>query len=205
MTTPLIWRYATKKYDTTKKISEQDLQTLLEAVRLTPTSYGLQPFKVLLVETTEVREALKSQSWNQPQTTDASHFLVFAANNEITNRYVDDFLQRTASARNRELSELKGYGDFVKSKISQLSPEQISNWNAKQAYIAMGFLLYQAALMQIDATPMEGLDPKAYDKILNLTDHHTVFAVALGYRSEEDSLQHAGKVRKSTNELIEKV
>jgi nitroreductase len=203
MTTPLHWRYATKKYDTAKKISEQDLNALLESVRLTPTSYGLQPFKVILVESQTVREELKTHSWNQPQTTDASHFLVFAANKLITDSDVDDFLKRTATTRQRELSELQGYGDFVKSKVSQLNPEQISNWNGKQAYIAMGFLLYQAAIMQIDATPMEGLDPKAYDRILNLTDHQTVFAVALGYRSQDDTLQHASKVRKTAAEIIE--
>lgn len=205
MTSALHWRYATKKYDPSKKISDQDLNTLLESVRLSPSSYGLQPFKVILVESPEIREQLKAHSWNQTQTTEASHFLVFAANKQLPDTDIDSHIERTAKTRERAISELKGYGDFVKSKVQLLNSDEIANWNAKQAYIAMGFLLFQAALLEIDATPMEGLDPTAYDAILDLTDHHTDFSVALGYRSEEDSLQHAAKVRKTAQELIEKV
>lgn len=205
MTSALHWRYATKKFDPSRKISEQDLSILLESVRLSPSSYGLQPFKVILVESPEIREQLKAHSWNQTQTTEASHFLVFAANKQLADTDIDSHIERTAKTRERAISELKGYGDFVKSKVQLLNSDEIANWNAKQAYIAMGFLLFQAALLEIDATPMEGLDPAAYDAILGLTDHHTAFAVAVGYRSEEDSLQHAGKVRKTAKELIEKV
>jgi nitroreductase len=205
MTSALHWRYATKRYDSSRKISEQDLTTLLESIRLSPSSYGLQPFKVILIENPDIREQLKAHSWNQTQTTEASHFLVFAASKLLPDSEIDSHIERTAKTRQRAVSELQGYGDFVKSKVHLLSSDEIANWNAKQAYIAMGFLLFQAALLEIDATPMEGLDPTAYDAILNLSDHQTVFAVALGYRSEEDSLQFAKKVRKAANELIEKV
>jgi nitroreductase len=205
MTSALHWRYATKRYDSSRKISEQDLTTLLESIRLSPSSYGLQPFKVILIENPDIREQLKAHSWNQTQTTEASHFLVFAASKLLPDSEIDSHIERTAKTRQKAVSELQGYGDFVKSKVHLLSSDEIANWNAKQAYIAMGFLLFQAALLEIDATPMEGLDPTAYDAILNLSDHQTVFAVALGYRSEEDSLQFAKKVRKAANELIEKV
>lgn len=204
-TAPLLWRYATKKYDPTKKINDQDLQKLLEAIHYAPSSYGLQPFKVLVVESEELRQQLRAHSWNQPQTTDASHFLVFVAKNDIEHVYVDEFVQRTAQTRGLEVEQLGAYGDFMKSKIGELTQEQIATWNAKQAYIAMGFLLFQAALLEIDATPMEGLDAKAYNEILKLDDHHTAFAVALGYRAEDDSLQHAAKVRKPFDEIIEKI
>lgn len=203
MITHLNWRYATKQFDATKKISDADLMILKESIRLTPTSYGLQPFKVIVVENPELRSKLRESSWGQTQITDASHLFVFVAQNSMEAEHIDNYIELAAKTRNIDAESLSGYGDFVKGKIAEISQEKQAIWNAKQVYIALGTLLTTAATLQIDATPMEGLDPKAYDELLGLTDYHTVVVAALGFRAETDGLQHAAKVRKTTEQLFE--
>ena len=160
------WRYATKKFDTTKKVSETDFAILKEAIRLSSSSYGLQPYKVLIIENPELREKLKPASWNQSQITDASHLIVFANDTNIGNQEIDAFIQNMSETRSVPLESIKGYGDFMKSKINELSVEEKSNWTAKQAYLALGNLLNAAAELKIDVTPMEGFDPIIYNEIL---------------------------------------
>jgi len=201
----LNWRYATKQYDTTKKISAEHLDALKTAIQLAPSSYGLQPIKVFVVENPEVRAQLKEKSWGQTQITDASHLFVFAAQKTLTATHIDALVALTAQTRGLAESDLQGYGDFMKNSTAHLTEEQQLAWNTKQAYIALGFLLDEAARLEIDATPMEGFDPAGYNEILGLTDYSAVVVAPVGYRSSEDQLQHAAKVRKSKEELFQTI
>lgn len=203
MITHLNWRYATKQFDATMKISDAELLILKESIRLTPTSYGLQPFKVIVVENPALRAELRTHSWGQSQITDASHLFVFVAQNSMEADHIDDYIDLAAKTRNIDPTSMSGYGNFVKGKIAEISQEKQAIWNAKQAYIALGTLLTTAATLQIDATPMEGFDSNAYDELLGLTDYHTVVVAALGFRAETDPLQHLEKVRKTTEQLFE--
>lgn len=198
------WRYATKKFDATKKISATDLETLKEAIRLSTSSYGLQPYKVFIIENPEIREQLKPASWNQSQITEASHLIVFANYVSLDETILDDYINRISETREIEVENLKGYGDFMKSKILELTPEKQAIWTSKQTYLALGNLLNAAAELAIDVTPMEGFEPEKYNDILQLSAQNlnASLVATIGYRHEEDANQHVKKVRKSKEELF---
>jgi nitroreductase len=200
----LEWRYAVKKFDATKKISDTDLHILKESIRLTPTSYGLQSFQVIDVVSAEIREKLKSHSWNQTQITEASHLFVFTAQKNITSFDVDSYMENVSRTRKIELEHTKAFGNSIKGAISSLTELEFVPWNTKQTYIALGFLLQTAAELRVDATPIEGFDVAAYDEILGLSEKGLTASVicALGYRSVEDKNQFQAKVRKSTTSLF---
>ncbi|TVZ27431.1 nitroreductase [Gillisia sp. Hel_I_86] len=200
----LNWRYATKQFDANKKISSEDLETLLEAIQLTASSYGLQPYEIIVVKDAVLREKLKMVSWNQTQITDASEVIVFANKTYITPAYVDSYLQDIVQTRDLKIEDLQGLKEMLESTILKLNPEDQSAWAAKQAYIALGNLLSAAANMRIDTCPMEGFDVAKYDALLNLKEKGLTTAViaTVGYRSKEDQTQFAAKVRKSKNNLI---
>nr|WP_288932072.1 NAD(P)H-dependent oxidoreductase [uncultured Allomuricauda sp.] len=198
------WRYATKKFDANKRVSEEDLQTLLEATRLSASSYGLQPYHVIVVSDQKVKEQLKPASWGQSQITDASHIIVFASATDFGEELVDDFLENLSNTRNIPMEGLKGYSDFMKSKLMDLPADTKGTWTAKQAYIAFGNLMQAAAELKIDTCPMEGFESDKYNEILGLNGKNlnAVVVLAVGYRSEEDETQHLPKVRKSKEELF---
>lgn len=198
------WRYATKKFDATKKIASEDLETLKEAIRLSTSSYGLQPYKVFIIEDEAIREQLKPASWNQSQITEASQLIVFANYTNLDESTIDNYINRISTTREISAENLQGYGDFMKGKILGLSPEQQSVWTAKQTYLALGNLINAAAELKIDVTPMEGFEPEKYNEILKLNDLHlnASLVATIGYRHEEDSNQHVKKVRKSKEELF---
>lgn len=200
----LKWRYATKKFDPTKKISQEDLDILLDAVSLSASSYGLQPYKVLVVENLEIREQLRPAAWGQSQITDASHLIVFANRTNFGNELVDDYISNVGTTRALPTESLKGYAEFMKSKLLPLSEDSKAVWTAKQTYIALGNLLSAAAFLKIDSCPMEGFDAQKFNEILNLDkmDLNASVLATLGYRSEEDTTQHLKKVRKSRVHLI---
>ena len=201
----LIWRYATKKYDTTKKIPQDQIDILIEALRLSPSSYGLLPFKILMIESAEIREKLKPHSWNQSQITDASHLLVFCSLKEMTDVYIDQHTELVEMTRSLEKGQLQGFANFVKVKVNEKSVFDQSEWNARQSYIALGILMQSCAALRIDATPMEGFEPEKYNEILGLNDKNldATLVCALGYRSEEDTNQHLKKVRKPMTDFLE--
>ena len=201
----LNWRYATKKFDPSQKIKQEDLDTILEALRLVPTSYGLQPLKYLIIEKDTLRSILKEASWNQSQVTDASHLIVICCHIDTTDDDIEKNILLTSETRNIEHGKLAGYGEFVKRTVSQLTLTEKTQWNEKQAYIALGILLHTLASLRIDSTPMEGFDGEKYDTILNLKEQglKSVLVCPIGYRSEEDQTQHLKKVRKSSNHVIE--
>jgi nitroreductase len=198
------WRYATKKFDATKKIAASDLEILKEAIRLSTSSYGLQPYKVFIVENPEIREQLKPASWDQSQIVDASHLIVFANYINLDETVIDKYVSRISKTREVAEENLKGYGDFMKSKILGLTPEKQAIWTSKQTYLALGNLLNAAAELEIDVTPMEGFDPEKYNEILKLSEQNlnASLVATIGYRHEEDANQHVKKVRKSKEELF---
>lgn len=201
----LKWRYATKQFDTGKKISNENIELLKEAVSLTASSYGLQPYKVLDVQNSEIREKLKTVSFGQAQVTDASNLFVFCANDDLTSVHIDEFIALTASTQGIDVAVLKDYSDFMKGAFASLTPAEKHNWAGRQAYIALGNLLTTAASMQIDVCPMEGFDARQYNDILGLkgSGYSSVVIAAIGYRSPEDGTQFKAKVRKPMEELFE--
>jgi nitroreductase len=198
------WRYATKKFDATKRISAEDLETLKEAIRLSTSSYGLQPYKVFIIEDPAIREALKPASWNQSQITEASQLVVFANYTKLDETVIDNYIERISKTREVPTEAIQGYGDFMKSKILGLTPEQQAIWTSKQTYLALGNLINAAAELKIDATPMEGFEPEKYNDVLNLNalNLNASLVATIGYRHEEDANQHVKKVRKSKEELF---
>lgn len=201
----LNWRYATKEYDATRQISDEDLAVLKESVRLTATSYGLQPFKVFIVKNDELRKELKAHSFDQGQITDASDLFVFAIDKSITHEHIDNYMLNISKTRGLELNQVSGFGDYIKASISTLEENDFIKWNTNQSYIALGTLLQTAAELRIDATPIEGFNRKAYDEILNLEEQNLTSSVicSLGYRSKTDKSQFSAKVRKSEKEIFE--
>lgn len=201
----LNWRYAVDRFDTEKKVSTQDLQTIAEAFRLVPSSYGLQPLKLLIIENHHLREKLLHVSYNQRQVVDCSHLLVICAFNEITEEIIDDMIRLTGDTHNKSYESLGRYAAFLKRTILPMDPEEMKQWNARQAYIALGHILHTCAQLRVDSTPMEGFQKEAYDEILGLTSRnlHSVVTCPIGYRSIADEQQHLPKVRKATSEVIE--
>ena len=198
------WRYATKKFDKTKKVSKDDLETLKEAIRLSSSSYGLQPYQVLIIENPEIRQQLQPASWGQTQIVDAAFVVVFANVTNIGEAEIDAYFKNMIETREIPQEAIQGYADFMKSNIVNLPLEVRNNWTSKQTYIALGNLLSAAAELKIDVTPMEGFVPEKYNEILGLTEKNLNASVVatVGYRHEEDATQHYAKVRKSNEELF---
>jgi len=202
----LNWRYATKAYDVTKKISADDWQVLEDAMIAAPSSYGLQPFKFVIVNDSGIRQQLREAAWNQPQVTDASHLVIFAYKKSMTASDIDRFVEHIANVRGQDPSTLVDYANMMKGSVSSKSESDIETWNSRQAYIALGFLLETAAILGIDATPMEGFDSVKFNEILGLTDYSAVVMCAVGYRDEtNDWLAGLPKVRFSKEDLIVRV
>ncbi|WP_127844761.1 NAD(P)H-dependent oxidoreductase [Psychroflexus aestuariivivens] len=200
----LHWRYATKKFNPEKELKEEDLNKLLEAVRLSASSYGLQPYKILVIKDPELREKLKSAAFGQPQITDSSYLLVFCYITKIDQDYLDEFIKNNAETRNKSVEDFDGMKEMIQNSVLTFSQNNKEVWASRQAYIAIGNLLSAAANMKIDACPMEGFNPSEFDKILDLETKNlkSVALTTLGYRSEDDQLQDAKKVRKSSKELF---
>ncbi len=200
----LQWRYATKKFDANKKISDNDLQILLESMRLSASSYGLQPYHIFVITDQAIRKKLQPVSWGQTQIVDASHLIVMANKTEVNNIFIDHYLENVSNTRKIPLEGLNQYADFMKSKVTSLTSEEQNTWAAKQNYIVLGNLLSAAATLEIDTCPMEGFEAAAYNEILGLTEKglSATVVAAVGYRSSEDETQHYAKVRQPENELF---
>lgn len=200
----LNWRYATKQFDTTKKVSDSDVEMLLEAARLSASSYGLQPYHFFVIEDEATRMQLKEASWGQAQITDASHLLVLANKTTFTDSLIDDYIDNLIKTRGVAKEQLTDYIAMMKNSLLPMSEDEKKSWTGKQAYIALGNLLAAAAHSKIDACPMEGFNASKYNEILGLADKHLNAAVVLtiGYRSIEDKTQHYPKVRYSKEKLI---
>ncbi len=198
------WRYATKKFDANKKVSETDLQLLKEAMRLSASSYGLQPYQIIFIENTDLRAKLQPAAWGQSQIVEASHLVVFANITNFGVTEIDEAIQNLTTTRGLPAEALKGYGDFMKSKITTLPVDKRDIWTARQTYLALGNLMNAAAELKIDVTPMEGFEPAQFNEILGLDvmNLNAALVATIGYRHEEDQTQHYVKVRKSNEELF---
>jgi nitroreductase len=200
----LNWRYATKNM-TGKAVSDEQLNTILDAINLTATSYGLQPFSVIVVSNDAVKQKLQAAAYGQLQVGSSSHVLVFAALLKVTEADVQTFLDRIAAIRKMPMDALSGYKTMMMGTFNGLSEEQQHIWSAKQAYIALGTALAAAAEQKVDACPMEGFDAAQFDSILGLTAKglKTVVIMPIGFRADGDATAHYAKVRKTNEELFD--
>lgn len=199
----LKWRYATKKFDASKKISAETLEEIKTAIQLSASSYGLQLYKVIDVQNPELRKKLQAAAWGQSQIVDASQLFVFTTPTTLTAEHIEEFVQLTANTRGLDPAALNDYSDFMKGALLNQTEEDAKNWMAKQTYIALGNLLAAAAELKVDTCPMEGFDAAQFNEILGLEGWTTSVIATLGYRHEEDGMQHAAKVRKAKTVLFE--
>lgn len=200
----LNWRYAAKAMNG-KKVSAQKLENILEAVRLAPTSSGLQPFEVLVITNPETKSKIKEIAWNQSVITDCSHLLVFAAWDTYTAERINNMFDLTNEIRGFKNEGWENYRQMLLNNYPQRSAEENFNHAAKQAYIAFGMAIAAAAFEEVDCTPIEGFDPKALDEILDLKSKglRSTVLLPVGYRDEaNDWLVNLPKVRKSKEDLV---
>ncbi|GAN79069.1 NAD(P)H-dependent oxidoreductase [Acidocella aminolytica] len=201
----LVWRYATKAYDPTKSVPAETLDAILEAVRLAPTSSGLQPFELLVVTNPEIRARIREVSWDQAQVTDCSHLLVFAAWDDITPERVNMMFDLTNEVRGLKNEGWEAYRQKLLGIVAERGTEANFQAAARQTYIGLGAALIAAAFEEVDTTPMEGFDPNAVDEILGLKARHlrSVVMLPLGYRAaERDWLVNLKKVRRPREQFV---
>ena len=203
----LHWRYATKKFNPELEVSDDHLETLLEAIRLSASSYGLQPYEVIVIKDPEMREKLKPAAFDQPQITDSSCLLVFAYRTDIDQNYLDEFIENNSQTRNQPKEDFQGLKDMIQNSVLTFSEDEKEVWASRQVYIAIGNLLSAAAELKVDTCPMEGFNPDEFDDMLDLKSKNlkSVALTAVGYRSDEDQLQNAKKVRKSKESLFTRI
>lgn len=200
----LDWRYATKKFDSAKKVSDADLRVILESARLAPSSFGLQPWKFVVVNDPLLRESMKSASYGQAQVTDASHIVVVCVRTDVDEKYVCKYIEKLAKVRRLTLEQLKGFEDMLLGFLKAMPNTQtVIDWSSRQVYIALGFMLETAALKHIDACPMEGFDSLQVDEVLGLKKQnlHALAFLTLGYRLDDPDALNA-KVRFDKEEVI---
>ncbi len=195
-------RYATKAYDTTKKVSDEDLNTILEAMRLAPSSFGLQPRKFVVVTDEALRQTLRAASYDQPQITDASHLIVIMTKDTMTSADVDAYIQSMADTRGMPVEQLDGFKEYLNGAISRMDEAGLKARNIKQTYIALGTGLTAAAELHIDATPMEGFDSATYTKELAIDGYSAAVLLPVGYRSSEDASANYKKARFSKDTVV---
>lgn len=200
----LNWRYATKKFDPSRTLTDAQLEELLGATRLSASSYGLQPYKIVIVTDPAVRAKIREHAWGQTQITDASHLLAFCAMRTIDEAYVDRYIALISAERGVSVESLKGFRDMMVGTVKGRTPEELAQWMKHQAYIAVGFALSAAAHMGIDACPMEGFDPTHVDVDLGLLDLNLTSAVLMpvGFRAADDGSAAYAKVRLPKDELF---
>lgn len=200
----LKWRYATKKFDVSKKLNNIQINTLKEAFNLTATSYGLQTMKLIVVENAQIRNQLLPAAYNQKQVVDASHLLVICIQNEVSGNDVDAYYQQLHNERQTPNDVLEPYKNQVKKLIHNMTSDQRTEWTIRQAYIALGNLMTVCAFEDIDSCPMEGFIPEEVDRILNLKTFNlkSVLLLPVGFRADNDMFASLKKVRKPLNEVI---
>ena len=203
----LKWRYATKKFDFGKKVNDEDLEKLQEAIQLAVSSYGLQLYKVLIISEDKLKEKLRTVSWDQSQITDASHLFVFCNYSERNDKHVDDYIKAVSDIQQTPIEKLEGYQNLIKQSLGSKNDDEWQSWSQKQTYLAMSNLLTACAELKIDACPIEGFESEKYNEILGLEEKglNACVIVPVGYRSNEDYTQHRRKVRKPIAELFEMV
>lgn len=200
----LKWRYAVKKFNTNKTVSNQQIEILKEAFNLTATSYGLQPLKLVIVNNKVIQKELVSHSWNQPQVLEASHVLVICIPKEYTIKEVENYFNLVQEVRQTPDSVINPFKKFLTAEIEKKTQEELFVWNKNQAYLALGNLLTVCASEKIDACPMEGFVPEKYDEILKLNDHNlaSTLVLPIGFRADDDYMAALKKVRKNVDDVV---
>lgn len=200
----LNWRYATKRFDSTKKLSDEKLAILKEAFNLTATSYGLQPVKMVIVSDQEVKDQLMPLTYNQPQVRDASHVLILCVESEIGEDFIIEHFRRVEDIRKTSREILQKFEDNLVRTFSDKEKDEIREWMVNQLYLSLGALLTVCAMEKIDSCPMEGFMPEEYDKLLGLDKLglHSVIVLPVGYRDESDFFLSLKKVRRGVEELV---
>ncbi|QTD37217.1 NAD(P)H-dependent oxidoreductase [Polaribacter batillariae] len=200
----LQWRYAVKKFDSQKILSQQKINILKEAFNLTATSYGLQPLKLLIISNKDIQKELVAHSWNQPQVLEASHLLVICVPKTYTTKEVQKYFTLVKDVRNTSDAILNPFKEFLTAEIDKKTQEELLIWNKNQAYLALGNLLTVCAFENIDSCPMEGFIPEKYDEVLNLEEQnlHSVLVLPVGFRADDDYMKDLKKVRKNITETV---
>lgn len=203
----LRWRYAVKKFDSTKKIDAGTWDALEEALVLSPSSYGLQPWKFFVVENADIRQQLLPASWGQSQIVDASHLVVFAVKNGVNPADAARLITRTSSVRGIPEAALDGYKQMMTGTLTRSTPTEIDVWMSRQIFIALGVFLTSCAMVGVDACPMEGFQPEKYDEILGLTaqGYSSRVVATAGYRAADDGNATLPKVRYEREEIVERI
>jgi len=204
----LQWRYATKTFDPSRSIESNVWQTLEKSLVLSTSSYGLQPWKFLVIRTPELRQQLRPHAWNQSQITDAAELVVFLGRRRIEQGDLDRLITATCQARNLEPQQLAFYADLMRRNLiehEQMPSTAIAEWVGRQVYIALGTFMTAAALLGVDTCPIEGFDPAAFDRLLGLesSPYRSWVVCAAGYRAKDDAYAQLAKVRYTADELIE--
>ena len=201
------WRYATKQFDSERKIPENVWDDIEETLVLTPSSYGLQPWKFFVVTDENVKKQILPHSWNQRQVVDCSHLVVFARPTNFSAEDVDRFIERTAEVREVEVGSLSGFRDMMVSTLIDAMPERLGEWAVRQCYIALGNLMTAAAMLKVDACPMEGFVPAEVDRVLGFPERELTTAVMcpMGYRVDDDKYASLPKVRYRREDVVERV
>ena len=201
----LHWRYAVKSFDPSKTLSDDAWSALEQSMVLAPSSFGLQPWRFIVITDPALKTQLPAISWGQSQPKDCSHMVVFAARRSLDAEYVDSFLESVVNIRGGEKEKLNGYRSVMLGSIQSQS-ERLLEWNTYQGYIALGQLMTAAAMLSVDTCPMEGIDKAAYDKLLGLEDSEftTIVGCAVGYRHPDDKYAAAKKVRFSSNIVVDR-
>ena len=199
------WRYATKEFNSEKKITNSDLEIIKESIRLSPSSYGLQLFKVFIIESQKLKDNLRKVSFNQSQISDASHLFVFCNYTKVLEKDIDLYIQNKSLIQQMPITKNEGYGVFLKKNLLKKETEETSIWTNNQVYIALANLMTTCASLKIDSCPIEGFEASKYNEILNINERNMNAAVvcAVGYRSKLDTSQYEKKVRKSSQDLFE--
>lgn len=200
----LRWRYAVKKFDPARTLATGDWQTLEDSLVLSPSSFGIQPWKFWVVTDPEVKARLPAASWGQSQPADASHTVVFAVRKELGEADLDRYLKRIEEVRGTPFDKQAGFKNVMLGYMRSLTPEQVKEWSIRQVYIALGNLMTAAAVLGIDTCPMEGIDRAKYDEILGIpaAGYETVCACPVGYRAAEDKYSRVPKVRFQNSDVV---
>ena len=200
----LQWRYATKRFDAFKTLSEEKLNILKETFNLTATSYGLQPLKLVIISNADLKSQLMPLTYNQTQVRDASHVLILCIEKNIEASFIVDHFRRVEGERKTPRTILEPFEKALISNFSEKQAPQIREWMANQLYLTLGALLTVCAMENIDACPIEGFEPEKYDKLLGLDKKglESVIVLPVGYRDESDFFINLKKVRRGVDELI---
>ena len=200
----LKWRYAVKKFNNNKSLTETQINTLKDAFNLTATSYGLQPLKLVVLNNKMIQKELVAHSWNQSQVVDASHVLVICVPKQYSSEEVKKYFSLVQEIRNTPAEINQPFKEFLTAEIEKKTQEELFLWNKNQAYIALGNLLTICALEKIDSCPMEGFIPEKYNEVLKLDTHNLTATLVLpvGFRAEDDYMKDLKKVRKNLQDVV---